>query len=156
MWSGNEVVNIYDEEMKSNGKFKIKEFVDIFNFIGKKELHKQYIIEVLDNTNKANMIYIIGLLKNKNEYNKLIVFECDHYIQSVTPDHLFDVKNKETLEYIEMKASDIINDYEKYELGIAYRSMSHLNILNAYEIEHDDYVYGFEFDIDIATSKQSL
>lgn len=136
-----------------NNKTGIKEIMDLKSFISlfsndncEKKINKEYsILSVNPSTRKKEKTNITGILKKKNEYNKLLKITVDNKSIHVTPDHIFMVKNKKTGEIKEITANEISENKEKYLIP-TIQNIEFKEIQNIEVLEYNDIVYDIELE----------
>lgn len=118
-FNGDEVIEI---ENKSGEKTitSIQDFVNIYsnNNEGEYDVNDEIFIKSLDENNEMSKSKIIGVLNKKNGYNEMIDIEVGDHKISVTPDHIFKVKDKITNDIKEITAEELMNNKEKYMVPV--------------------------------------
>lgn len=147
-FSGSEEIEYIDgEEVK---RATMKDFVSLFtNDEVDSKVDKIYKIKSVNfETNEEEICYITGILRKKNEHKYLYKITVDGKTVTVTPDHIFKVKNilgEDLLQ--ECNAKKIYLDHEAYlipvntENGIDFKSIDNIEV-----IESDDFVYDIELE----------
>lgn len=118
-FNGDEAIEI---ENKSGEKTitSIQDFVNIYsnNNEGEYDVNDEIFIKSLDENNEISKSKIIGVLNKKNGYNEMIDIEIGNHKISVTPDHIFKVKDKITNDIKEITAEELMNNKEKYMVPV--------------------------------------
>ena len=112
-FEGSESIKVTDEYGNSC-YYKLEDFIKKYD---KNEgfIDKKYRIKSLNpDTLKYEDVFINGILKKKNEYKKLIKIKVNGHQISVTPDHAFLVKEKETGTVKEIQAAELALNPDKY------------------------------------------
>jgi anaerobic ribonucleoside-triphosphate reductase len=115
-FEGNENINVTKDGKQT--EISIKDFVEQFDTDDHFTMRNTgYSITSLNpETLEEEESKIIGTLIKDNEYEELIDITIDGTIRSVTPDHLFLVKEIDSGEIKEIEARDLVKDFDRYLL----------------------------------------
>lgn len=144
-FKGDEIIKVYDHGKKVNTT--LEDFTKLFNDNDEFEhkLNKGYQIDSLNpETMSIEKTNITGILKKKNNFNKLVRIKVDNEMISVTPDHEFLAKNKKTNIIEEITAEELKSNFKMYMLPSLFNKMEFKNIDDVCEEEYTGYVYDIE------------
>lgn len=105
------------EEIKTGEKtnISIKDFVEFYTLEGEEKIKNEYVVDSFNlNTQKIEKTNIVGVLSKKNEYKKLIEISVGNKKIKVTPDHIFQVKNKKTGDLEEITANFLLKNKDNF------------------------------------------
>lgn len=115
-FNGDELINIHDNDSKTDKQIKISEFVEQINKEpnADKILERYFIKSLNPETLEIENTVITGILKKINTYKSLVVINVGNDEIKVTPDHKFLVKDKLDGSVKEIDALSLSKDYERY------------------------------------------
>lgn len=135
-FTGDEVIEVTNKITGITEIISIKNFVKKYISKGELKIDTEYSIKSI-NKDSLEVVDtdIIGVLAKDNTYNKLIEFDTNNGIISVTPDHKFFVKEINTNNIIELTAEEISKNIDNYMLPIIAENMIQFVKINKVEIK---------------------
>jgi hypothetical protein len=120
---GNETIKVIEKDTGNEIGVRISDFVELINMSDSyvdQELSTGYSIKSLNpKTLETEIVDITGILK-KNASSKMLTIEViiGNKLRkiSVTPDHIFIVKDKESGEILELRAEELVKSFTRYQI----------------------------------------
>ena len=145
---GDELIEVYNEDgVKTISD--IRSFVNLYLKDGQNEakINDNIYIMSMNKDGDLEKVKITGVLKKKNNMSQLVHIKVNDRVISVTPDHMFKVKDKESGNLLDVSALEISRNKDRYLLPVTDIKMKWMEI-ESVEVENvsvDD-VYDIELE----------
>lgn len=117
--SGDELIEVYNEDdVKTISD--IRSFVNLYLKDGQNEakIDDNIYIMSMNKDGDLEKVKITGVLKKKNNISQLVHIKVNNRTISVTPDHMFKVKDKESGNLLDVSALEISRNKDRYLLPV--------------------------------------
>lgn len=149
-FSGPEDIEVLDANSNELVHFTLKEFVEknlpngSIDAVAKKIVKRYFIMMPDIETGEAEYVAITGVLRKRNQFNKLIKISVKDSLIKVTPDHLVKVMDKVTESFKEIPAS--LLDSAKHLIPVYNSKTLGMAAFTAEEEYSTDFVYDIELE----------